>query len=202
MWVFKQNIYKTRRVETAPTFRMWNFSSPGRETPEMACLETVFPLELYTHPSVISLDLGTLMYVDSNLSIPIGTDGLWYQEGVNGISYRFGNGNQITEITNCSTPPPAPLPEDYTYYQAIATNCTNEVCSGGAENVWIYNLSPTLVDTKYYYNSVDNKSYQIISPPYTYAEYVTAGSPPAIETGVSFSNDMYNSCTCLPVAPV
>ena len=95
--------------------------------------------------------------------------------------------------------PEGPIePTTSTYYQADAYNCLEGMCDVIYESLWIYNVSETLVNTKYYYDSVSNKSYKITSAPKTYAQYTSAGSPPAIEIGYSMA---YDNCTCLVLAP-
>ena len=97
------------------------------------------------------------------------------------------------------TPPPQPPLSDYTFYQVIATDCSNGVCTGVTNNGWIHNLVNNLFNGKYYYNSENDKSYQIISAPFTYLQYVATGSPPSLQTNQVFSSFMYNSCSCTPM---
>ena len=97
------------------------------------------------------------------------------------------------------TPPPQRPLSDYTFYQVIATDCSNGVCTGVTNNGWIHNLVNNLFNGKYYYNSENDKSYQIISAPFTYLQYVATGSPPSLQTNQVFSSFMYNSCSCTPM---
>ncbi len=104
-----------------------------------------------------------------------------------------------TTSTTTTTTTAPPL-EDYTFYQAEYFTCLNDTCSTGPFALWFYNLDPNLIVDKYYYDSAGDRSYHILDGPFTYAEYVTAGTPPAIQTDAAFASIMYNSCTCLAIA--
>lgn len=128
---------------------------------------------------------------------------LWYNSEAAFIdgtptAYQIGNSVNLDAFSICNSAPPI---TDYTFYQATYVNCINEACSGTPISIWVYNLVTNLINGKYYYNSDDNKAYQITSAPFTYAQYVTAGSPPAVQTNANFSNIAYDTCTCLGLAP-
>jgi hypothetical protein len=84
--------------------KVWYFSSLGRTSSGLACNEIAFPLTLYTVGNVIALDLGVQLYTNPNLTIKVGSGNLWYQLGIEGISYRIDNNGIIAEVVNCSPP--------------------------------------------------------------------------------------------------
>lgn len=106
-----------------------------------------------------------------------------------------------TTVSPTTTTTTTLAPEDYTYYEAEYYSCVAETCTGGPVAAWIYNVDPTLVINNYYYDSVTDKSYYLLSSGQTYAAYVLAGSPPAVETDAAFASIAYVTCTCLPLAP-
>lgn len=136
---------------------------------------------------------GTLVYVDANGA----------QQSITGIVSENGCveyfANSIVSsvgLTSC-VPQGSPEPQNFIYYQTEYVNCAGAACAGEAQPVWIYNISPSLIKNKFYYDSSNNRSYKILSNSYTYAQYVSAGSPMAMETGGAFANDAYDTCTCL-----
>jgi hypothetical protein len=95
------NYYINGACESEPiTSHSFLLSSPGRTSSSLACVQMSFPLTFYAADTF--LQVGTQMYTNANLSTKVGSGDLWYKEGINGISYRIGNGGIITEIINCN----------------------------------------------------------------------------------------------------
>ena len=103
MHPFKKMIYmlRTGGAPTSPpsTSYLWRFSSPGRSSSGLACAQIDFPLSLYTVVNV--LEYGVQMYINPDLTTEVGSGNLWYQEGIDGVSYRIDDLGQIAEITVC-----------------------------------------------------------------------------------------------------
>lgn len=180
MWGLKQNIYKTRRLEATTYCYSFTLST------------TSVSSESYTYTDCDGLPqtgmIGGVGGYDANTFCARTID-------------TFSGAILVTNNGACVAEPPAPAPEDYTYYQAEYNPCVAEACSGTATALWFYNLNPNLIVDKYYFDSMYNRAYHIIDGPFTYAEYTLAGSPPAIQTNASFASNRYNTCTCLPIAP-
>jgi len=140
---------------------------------------------------------GTLVYIDAN-GVQQTIPGIVSEDGC--VEY-FANSIVSSVGLAVCIPQDNPTPQNYIYYQTEYVNCAGAACSGESNAVWIYNLSPSLILNKYYYDSISNKSYKILSNSYTYAQYVSAGSPMAVETGEAFASIAYNTCTCLVLAP-
>jgi len=104
-------------------------------------------------------------------------------------------GQLDSSYNNCTIPPV------YSYYEAEYNECSGTTCIGLPTPLWIYDVNNALVLDKYYHfdNGSLNRSFKILSGPKTYAEYVTAGSPLAMET--AFGITYFNTCTCLTSIP-
>jgi hypothetical protein len=98
-----------------PTSYAFRFSSPGRTSSSLACSQTTFPLALYASDKF--LNVGTKMYTSPSLSSPVGSGNLWYQNGIDAISYLIDNVGVIAEIKNCETE--GDLPTYSFMYRAI-----------------------------------------------------------------------------------
>lgn len=92
------------------------FSSPGRSSASLACAQVSFPLTLWASSNSISM--GMQMYTSSDLSTPFGSGNLWYQYGIDGISYRIDNSGQIAEAVNCALPT-----TQYSFIRDGSQNC-------------------------------------------------------------------------------
>ena len=159
------------------------------------------PLTLYSFYYVGSWSVGdgahpeggTLVYIDAN-GAEQSITGIVTEDGC--VEY-FANSIVSSVGLAVCVPQGSPEPQNFIYYQTEYVNCAGAACAGESNPVWIYNLSPILVLNKYYYDSISNKSYKILSNSYTYAQYVSAGSPMAVETGGAFASIAYDTCTCL-----
>jgi hypothetical protein len=95
--VFTPNYNNTTCVPSLPFGFL--FSSPGRSSSGLACTQVSFPLTLYANVNI--LDLGVQMYLNPDLTLLFGSGNLWYQLGIDGVSYRIDNSGQIAEIVSC-----------------------------------------------------------------------------------------------------
>ncbi|WP_281635415.1 beta strand repeat-containing protein [Flavobacterium marginilacus] len=81
----------------------FQFSNPGRTSTSLACSQTSFTNKFYAATSI--LGIGTQMYLNADLTTPVVSGDLWYQLGIDGVSYRIDYVGRITETYSCSTPP-------------------------------------------------------------------------------------------------
>jgi len=108
----------------------------------------------------------------------------------------------VVTPTPTPTPPPTSTPDitTYYYYETDVHTCNGsrvetESCNGTDGSIWIYN-PVALNDNEFYFNGTYDLVHEITSGgPYTYAEWVTAGSPTALETNY-YSTNGKATCTC------
>ena len=87
-------------VSCTPSSYAFQFSNPGRTSASLACAQTSFTNTFYATTS--TLGIGTQLYTNPSLTTPVGSDNLWYQYGVEGISYRIDNSGKTAEGTVCA----------------------------------------------------------------------------------------------------
>ncbi|PXY41171.1 hypothetical protein DMB65_09460 [Flavobacterium cheongpyeongense] len=85
----------------------FQFSNPGRTSASLACAQTSFTNTFYAATS--SLGIGTQMYTSSSLTTMVGSGNLWYQFGIDGVSYLIDNSGKISQISNCGETPNSPV---------------------------------------------------------------------------------------------
>jgi hypothetical protein len=86
-----------------PTGYEFRFSNPGRTSSSLACAQTSFTNKFYAATS--TLGIGTQLYTSASLTTPVGSGNLWYQLGIDGISYRIDNTGKVAEIIPCGEEP-------------------------------------------------------------------------------------------------
>ena len=194
---FKKNIFKSRRelIPIGLCKKLLGFTYKG--TGDFVVQYKLCGDTLYTQHTFEGLlgngDDEAYYDITADLDFPTG---LCVQE--NTVTKISGGSPTIFNPDFGSSVCQRPL-SDYTFYQVIATDCSNGVCTGVTNNGWIHNLVNNLFKGKYYYNSENDKSYQITSTPFTYLQYVAIGEPPSLKTNQVFSSLMYNSCSCTPM---
>jgi len=82
-----------------PTYYQYYFSSPGRSSAGLACAETEYDMFLYSDSN--ALDLADILYLDSGLTTPINGGDLWFQEGIDGVSYQIDVTGTIIDFELC-----------------------------------------------------------------------------------------------------
>ncbi|MFV5702186.1 hypothetical protein ACM55F_09970 [Flavobacterium sp. XS2P12] len=130
-------------VTTPVVSYSFGFSSPGRSSSSLSCAQTAFPLMLYA--AVNTLDLGVQLFINSDLSTPVGSGNLWYQYGIDGISYRIDNGGFIAEAVNCVVETP-------TLYKSLVSFDYK----GVGDITFRYKLHGTTVYAQYTFTGLSN----------------------------------------------
>lgn len=90
----------TTTTTIAPTSYSYQFTSVGRNSPELACAETNFPLTLYAATN--TLDIDGILFLDSDLNTEFQGASLWWLDGINGIAYRINNVGVIYLVEPCT----------------------------------------------------------------------------------------------------
>jgi hypothetical protein len=99
----------TNTIVTQPSFRAWHFSSPGRNSSQLACGNTNFTNVFYTNYQTGNVPaMGSQMYVNNTLTTKVGSGNSWYslQEALidgDGMSYRIDNSGILAEFKSCTT---------------------------------------------------------------------------------------------------
>jgi hypothetical protein len=106
------------------------FSSPGRTSSAQACAEMSFTHTMYS--SSLQLDFGQVLHNNYQLSSPVGGGDLWYQYGVDGISYQINNSGVIIGVANCVDDiTPTPNIEPVITIVNYDSGCINYTITGG-----------------------------------------------------------------------
>jgi len=98
-------------VSCTPSSYTFQFSDPGRTSASLACAQTSFTNTFYATTS--TLGIGTQMYLDPNLTSTVGSGNLWYQFGIDGVSYLIDNSGKISQISNCGETPGSAMTSYY-----------------------------------------------------------------------------------------
>jgi hypothetical protein len=136
----------------------FQFSSEGKNSSELACTETDFPLKFYAASP--SLGINSELFLNEGLSQPVANGDLWYQLSINRISYRIDNSGKVAEIKTCSTST-APLTTFYYQGQWHSSDTIHKP----EINCWVTYLDENNIQQKFIVGPVDNgcQSIQAVS---------------------------------------
>jgi uncharacterized protein YjbI with pentapeptide repeats len=133
----------------SPSVYSFQFSDPGRTSASLACSQTSFTNTFYAATS--NLGIGTQLYLNSTLTTPVGSGNLWYQYGIDGISYRIDNSGKVAEATTCGTQTP---PTTAFYYRGQWP--AGDTIHDPEVNCWVTYLDENNVQHKYIVGPIEN----------------------------------------------